>query len=136
MRVFLDANILFSAGTPHSPTNTVLHAVLAHSTALVNAHVCEEAQRNLAVKRPALLGEYQRVCGLLELTSAFYTGPLPDVPDQDKPVLAGAIGARCSPLWTSDRRHFGVWYGTSIHGVRVVNSGQMADVLIECGWQP
>lgn len=136
MRVLLDANILFSASARGSPTSVVLAAILRHGVAVITTHVCEEARRNLAAQRASYLGECARLCALMELTTAFYTGTLPSVPDEDKPVLAGAIGARCTHLWTSDRRHFGSWYGRTVHGVRMVSSVQMANELIKLGWRP
>jgi hypothetical protein len=52
-----------------------------------------------------------------------------EIADRDKPILAGAIGAGCTHLWTSDRLHFGNLYGEVFHGVRIVSSIHMADEL-------
>jgi len=136
MRVFFDANVLFSASAKGSPTSRLTAAVLQFGVAVVNAHVLDEARRNLAAKRAGQLGEFERLCALLELTSAFYTGVLPALPVEDQPVLAGAVGARSTQLWTSDQRHFGPLYGTAFHGVQIVTSVQLADLLLARGWQP
>jgi hypothetical protein len=136
MRVFLDANILFSASATSSPTSRLTAAILACGVAVINAHVREEARRNLALKRPHQLGECDRLCARMELTTAFYTGALPPLPDEDKPVLASAVAAHCTHLWTSDRRHFGALYGTAVHGVQIVTSVQLASQLIARGWHP
>lgn len=135
MRVFLDANILFSAADPHSATRRVLNVLFAHAAAVVvNRHVWEEAARNLARKRPALLSELQEMAGRLEFASQFSWSGLPALPDKDQPVIRGAIGSRCTHLWTSDRRHFGPLYGEEIHGAKIVSSFMLADELISCGW--
>ena len=39
--------------------------------------------------------------------------------DKDQPILAGAMGAGCSHLWTNDARHFGSFYGRTIDSVLV-----------------
>jgi len=133
MRVFLDANVLFSASAKGSATGMLAAAVIQTGTAIVNAHVLDEARRNLAAKRAGQLGEFERLCALLELTTAFYAGALPPLPAEDQPVLAGAVGARCTHLLTSDRCHFGALYGTTFHGVQIVTSMQLADQLAARG---
>jgi hypothetical protein len=47
--------------------------------------------------------------------------------EKDKPILAGAVGATCTHLWTSDRTHFGSLYGKTIDGVKIVSSLMLAD---------
>ncbi len=62
---------------------------------------------------------------------AFHLPADVELVEKDKPILAGAIGAGCTHLWTSDRLHFGPFYGTVVHGVRIVSSIQQADTLHE-----
>lgn len=50
-----------------------------------------------------------------------------DIAEKDKPILAGAIGAGCDRLWTSDRLHFGPFYGRTVHGVTIVSSLHLAE---------
>ena len=45
----------------------------------------------------------------------------------DVPILAGTMGARCEYLWTSDRKHFGRYYGFRLGGVTVISSASLAD---------
>ena len=47
MRVFLDANILFSAAADDSPTRALLGIILRHAKAATNEHAWEEARRNV-----------------------------------------------------------------------------------------
>lgn len=58
MKVFLDANILFSGPQPHSLIRAFLLILFRHGKAVTNAYDIEEATRNLKAKFPdALPGE-------------------------------------------------------------------------------
>jgi hypothetical protein len=91
--------------------------------------VWEEARRNLQLKRP----QFSDGLGQLKprLTSSSRLTPVSgiDLPDKDRPVLFGAVGAGCSHLWTSDSRHFGALYGKTVRGTRIVSSIMLADEL-------
>ncbi|MCL1919839.1 MAG: hypothetical protein FWG50_01985 [Kiritimatiellaeota bacterium] len=50
--------------------------------------------------------------------------------EKDIPILAGAIGARCTHLWTGDKAHFGKFYGRKICGVTVVSGIQLVKLII------
>lgn len=134
MRVFADANVLFSAADPASATRVLLDVLFTHATVVVNEHVWEEARRNVTMKRPGL------AIGLEELKSNFhFSSKLEPVakchlPDDDRPVLEGAVAARCSHLWTGDKRHFGHLYGKTVGGTRVVSATMLADELDRQGW--
>lgn len=129
MRVFLDANILFSASDESSATRQLLDEVLRHGKALTSPHVMEEARRNLERKRAHVLLGLSRLGRCVTVTHAFRLPADVPLPEKDKPVLAGAVGSRCTHLWTSDRLHFGSLYGKVVHGVRVVSSLMLAEDL-------
>jgi len=63
MRVFLDANILFSAAQSQSRMRAFLERLFDRAECLTNAYAAEEARRNLAVKFPA--GLPHRSCPLM-----------------------------------------------------------------------
>jgi hypothetical protein len=136
MRVFLDANVLFSAAAPGSATRQLLEALLARAEGITNRQAWEEARRNLECKRPALLLGLDELADRVRLTGRTVTVPPDLLPDKDTPVLAGAAGAECTHLWTSDQRHFGRYYGKDLLGVRVVSSILLADELLATGWRP
>ena len=130
MKVFLDANILFSASDEKSATRRLLDLLSSRGKLVTSPHAWEEARRNLDGKRPQLLAGLERLRRVVIITHAFRLLPCDlDVAEKDKPILAGAIGAGCTHLWTSDRLHFGALYGTMLHGVRIVSSTQLADVM-------
>jgi hypothetical protein len=52
MRVFLDANILFSGARPNSRMGAFLETLSRQADLLTNAYAFEEARRNLELKFP------------------------------------------------------------------------------------
>lgn len=129
MKVFLDANILFSASHADSATRGLLNNLLTRGSAVTSPHAWEEARRNLERKRFHLLAGFEALRDVVAISRAFHLPADVDLVEKDKPILAGAIGAGCTHLWTSDRLHFGPFYGTVVHGVRIVSSIQLADAL-------
>ena len=136
MRVFLDANALFSASTAGSATRRLLEALFRRAEVVTNVHAWEEARRNLQQKRPNQLPGLREIEPRLRFVSAYTPVPGTGLPAKDQPVLGGAIGGQCTHLWTSDERHFGTLYGQKIQGVRVVSSLKLAEELIGQGWKP
>lgn len=134
MRVFLDANILFSAADPHSATRRLLNTLFHHTAVVANRHVWEEAARNIERKRPGLLQEPRELEGRLGFVSQFSQIEFASIPEKDQPVIRGAVGSKCTHLWTSDLRHFGKLYGKEIHGTKIVSSIMLADELTDRGW--
>lgn len=127
MRVFLDANILFSAA---HHTESPLHGFFR----LAEAGVCElvaspfaldEARRNIARKHPAKTADLEqlivRIAICREATSdevrwARSTG----LPDKDVPILAAAVQAKADILVTGDRADFGSLYGHNLRGLEIL----------------
>jgi predicted nucleic acid-binding protein len=136
VRIFLDANILFSASSPASATRLLFDAAFRYSEELVtNPHAAQEARNNLRLKRPELLPEFDSIIKRITMTNAFSLVSEVKLPAQDVPVLAGAVGSRCNYLWTGDKRHFGELFGKVVHGVTIVSGIHLADVLVQAGWK-
>jgi len=129
MKVFLDANILFSASDARSATHQLLLMVLKTGCAWTSPLALEEARRNLTNKRPHLLSGLSDIETRVSLTHALRARLEVMVEEKDRPILAAAVASGCTHLWTSDRKHFGHLYGTSVQGVRVVSSPQMLEVV-------
>jgi len=134
VKIFVDANILFSASQKESPTRKVFEAATLYAEIVSNVHAWEEAKRNLLLKRPQYSAGLKQLERHVRLSYAFYKDLTIDLPQQDVPVLSGAIGSECTHLWTSDKRHFGKFYEKKIQGVTVVSSVMLADILIKMGW--
>jgi len=129
VKVFLDANILFSASDEMSATRRLLDLLSGRATTVTSPHAWEETRRNLARKRPHLLPGLEILRHTVTLTYAFKLPGEIEVAEKDKPVLAGTIGADCTHLWTSDRLHFGALYGKTLYGVTIVSSIQLAEIM-------
>ena len=136
MRVFLDANILFSAAKSDGAVRALLNLLIkAGHECCVDGYVTEEARRNLAAKAPggvaaldALLPRLQQKAAQHADESLEATLPLPE---KDRPVLAAAIRHGCAALVTGDRSHFGSLYGKTIHGVAIHSPRSLALALLK-----
>ena len=124
MRIFLDANILFSAAGSAGSVHRFVHQLLGAGHVLcVDAYVLEEARRNLAAKREGGEAALAALLKRLKIVPAQPYGAAVDaltfLPEKDRPVLAAAIRARCDALVTGDIAHFGSLYGKSVQGVKI-----------------
>jgi predicted nucleic acid-binding protein len=136
MRIFLDANILFSAAKSDGAIRFLL-ALLARAghVCCADGHVIEEARRNLAVKASGGLASLETVLRGVEATSAHPADSagkreLP-LPEKDRPVLAAAIRLGCEALVTGDSTHSGPLFGATIHGVTIYSPRSLADTLLK-----
>jgi hypothetical protein len=136
VRIFLDANILFSAADDSSATRMLFDAARSSADLVTNPHAWGEASRNLVLKRPKFASGLRDLHRHLVMSHAFSPVEAAGLPEFDIPILAGAAGSGCSHLWTSDKRHFGKWYGKQLHGVAVVSSVLLADILMKKGRLP
>lgn len=118
-RVFLDANVLFSAAWREDAGLARLWKLPAVQL-LASRYAVEEAARNLdtTVQRERLAYLMTGV----ELVPDAGAGGLPEgieLPQKDRPILLAAIGAAATHLLTGDLRHFGPLYGKTIEGVLI-----------------
>jgi predicted nucleic acid-binding protein len=135
MRVFLDANVLFSAAKSDGAVRGLLRRLRAAAhECWADDYVVAEARRNLAAKGPeALAALDDLVAGLHVAAARVPPSGLPDLawlPDKDRPVLAAAIRLKCAALVTGDRTHFGTGYGRAFSGVRIHSPRSLAEALL------
>ena len=120
-RLFLDANVLFTAAHRPQGKAAYLFAYLFERAARVerpdtgvpwtlfsSSYAIEEARRNVLVKVP------QAIDGLDALLSRLTIAPQPvraqvplALPDKDAPIWSSALAARATHLLTGDLRDFG-----------------------------
>ncbi|WP_310449582.1 PIN domain-containing protein [Sulfuritalea sp.] len=136
MRIFLDANILFSAARADGAVRQLLALCEGAGHELwADAYVFEEARRNPAAKTPAGLPVLNAMAARISIGGLIAGNSLlPDtlvLPEKDRPVLAAAIHHRCDILVTGDRTHFGPLYGTTIRGVTVLSPAMLAEALLD-----
>ena len=135
MRIFLDANILFSAAKSEGAVRQLLARLIeAGHECCIDGYVVEEARRNLTAKAPgtlvaldALLAQMR--CAPVQPAEAELDAA-PGLPEKDRPVLAAAIRQRCAALVTGDRTHFGRLYGKTIRGVTIHSPRSIAEEVL------
>jgi len=132
MRIFLDANILFSAAKSNGAVRGLLHDLHANGHVLVaDEYVATEARRNIAAKATGdALPYLQALLSQIEVTAVTQSTnatPIADwLPPKDRPVLLSAIACQCDALVTGDRTHFGAGYGKVFQGVTLYSPAQLA----------
>jgi hypothetical protein len=134
MRIFLDANILFSAAKSAGAVRVLLDRAQATGHRLcADAYVAAEARRNLEVKAPGALQALDDLLDRVELAGYRPSTLPPDaaalLPEKDQPVLAAAVRLACDALVTGDRSHFGALYGSTVQGVTVYSPRSLAGAL-------
>lgn len=134
MRIFLDADILFSAAFSKGAIRRLIHDIRdASHTVVADRYVIEEAMRNISVHRSEALPVLHEILVFLEIVPTRYklspSGPSIELPEKDIPVLATALGARCDIVMTGDARHFGTLLGTSVGGGTIRSPVDTARVL-------
>ncbi len=118
LRVFLDANVLFTAAySPNGLSSLLIEIGTSGRFALLTSQLAViEARRNLEVKRPNALPRLDRHLRAVETVTEPGSRDVdrltPDgLAPKDRPILAAAIAARATHLITGDRRDFGPWIG-------------------------
>lgn len=126
MRVFLDANVLFSASNPDSAIAELVDWLRDSHTAVACDLAIEEARRNLALKRPAWLPAFEALLTGVEVVPSLVFALPVKVPAKDAPLLCAAIRGGCRVFVTGDRRDFGSLMGKTIQGVTVLSPLDLA----------
>ena len=127
MRVFLDANILFSAAKSDGAVRALVRLLVEQGhECWADAYVVAEARRNLLAKGPETLRVLEALLPHLRLAAAVPVDAAPAdalswLPEKDRPALAAAIRLHCDALVTGDRTHFGAGFGR-VFGVVMVHS--------------
>lgn len=110
IRLFLDANVLFTAA--HNPRGKAALVIdlgrRGHWQIATSAFAVEEARRNLARKYPQCLDAFERTVADLLLVDPGPLGDCPlDLPKKDQPIFLAARRGAATHLLTGDLRHFG-----------------------------
>jgi len=120
-RLFLDANVLFSAA--YRADAGVARLWLDDRWVLVSSeYAIEEARRNLD-QREQLVRLEELLEGLERLPSVSLAPEVRgqvELREKDWPILGGAISANATHLITGDRRDFGEFFGRELFGVLVL----------------
>lgn len=120
-RVFLDANVLFSAA--YRETTGLLRLWRLDGVELLTSdYAVQEATANLTdAAQHARLTELLKTMLLIRHSVAASALPVGiHLPEKDVPILLGAIRARATVLLTGDNSHFGRYFGKTVAGVRIL----------------
>ena len=120
-RVFLDANVLFSAAY-RSESGLARLWKLTEARLLTSRYALEEARRNCQDAE-----QRQRLASLIQSLEILDDPPLDSrlpelqqLPQKDRPILHAALAARATHLLTGHRRAFGHLFGQEVRGVEVL----------------
>jgi len=136
-RLFLDANVIFTAAhNPNGNSKALFKLAADQRVELISSrYAMEEAARNIAVKFPECVSEFNNVIAGLVLVAEpsradSQLAAAQDLPSKDVPILAAAIGAGASILVTGDRRDFGHLYGKTVEGTMVLTPAEALSITL------
>jgi predicted nucleic acid-binding protein len=131
VRLFLDANVLFTAAYSGEGRSAALCRLARHGrcTLLASPHTVEEARRNLTLKAPEAMPRFQQLIDLAQVVPEADLRLVAQAADlglqpNDAPILAAAVACGADLLVTGDRTHFGHLFGTEIGRVTVVTPAE------------
>jgi uncharacterized protein len=120
-RLFLDANVLFSAAYRAGAGIEKLW-MLEDCVLLTSNYAIDEAQRNLG--SPEQLERLEALLGKVERVPVVSLDPEArgsvELREKDWPILGGAVVAGATHLITGDKRDFGSFFGTELFGVMIL----------------
>jgi predicted nucleic acid-binding protein len=122
-RLFLDANVLFSAAYKIDARLLPLWKI-RNVTLCSSRYALQEARSNLASEDQR--NRLTELSGALHLFEAAHA-PLPlgiSLPEKDVPILLAALEARATHLLTGDVRHFRAYFGKKIEGIAIMRPGE------------
>ena len=127
VRVFLDANVLFSAS--YSDRNRFLQFWrMGGVTPVTSPYAIGEVRGHL--RRPGHLERFEELLGRTGVVSDVDLRIIPSgvfVVEKDRPILAAAIGASIDYLVTGDKNHFSHLYGATVGFVSVISPAEFLD---------
>ena len=130
MRIFLDANILFSAARTDSRMRALLEVLSKQADLLTNAYAVEETRRNLELKSPNDLKSLEWLARQYEMVSQLTADLEVELPLKDRPILGGAIAGHATHLLTGDERDFGRFWGKVVRGVKIISPRMLAQEVL------
>jgi len=122
-RLFLDANVLFSAAY-RADSGLLLLWRLTDVVLCSSRYAVEEARINLEEE-----GQRRRL-ERLSVSLQLFQAPdrkLPNeisLPEKDVPIFLAAVESHANHLLTGDNRHFGPYFGKKIEGVTILLPGE------------
>ena len=126
MKIFLDANILYSAARAGGLMERFVTDLMRKAECCTNLYAIDEARRNLEINDRRRVENLTWLTDKLTCETSLAEMPSVDLREKDRPIICGAIAAGCSHLLTGDRRDFGSFFGKLIEGVKIVSPEMLA----------
>jgi predicted nucleic acid-binding protein len=121
-KIFLDANILFSAAYKSTRIRELWS--LNNISLISSSYAVIETERNLARLRGENINIFHELLAkmtVIEVPSLITLIPETiNLVEKDSPILTGAIFANCDYLLTGDVKHFGHLFNQTIKGVTIL----------------
>lgn len=138
MKLFLDANVIFSAAHRDEGRSQDLVALALGGLCelLASAHALEEARRNLELKSAGFERRFEKVLAHAKVVAEAPVAMVEwaraqGLPLKDAPILAAAVHAHADLLVTGDSRDFGHLFGRTLRGTRVVTPAAALDLVLK-----
>jgi predicted nucleic acid-binding protein len=110
IRLFLDANVLFTAAHNPSGKAAFIIALGARSywEVITSSYAIEEARRNISIKFPDYLKRFETLTTeVIRVPSRSGRDCPAPLPNKDRPILEAAILCKATHLLTGDIKDFG-----------------------------
>lgn len=123
-RVFLDANVLFSAAYKQTKLRSLW--TLSNVTLITSSYAVAEAEINLAKERPETLTELEDLLHKVMIIKTLNRQTFVSITleKKDQPILLAAIDAQATHLLTGYIKHFGHLFGVYVEGVLILTPAQ------------
>lgn len=106
MKIFVDANVLFSAA--YSQKGNAFDLISSGIHIVTSDYAVDEAKKNLSVKRPNALGHLDKLIQKIEIVVSIDAEGCPiELPEKDRPIFLAAMISKATHLLTGDLKDFG-----------------------------
>lgn len=129
MKIFLDANVLFSASNPTSNIHRFILLLSQTHQMVTSDYAHEEARRNVQAKRPIWYGTFLDIEKMVTRLPSVPLYHEVELVEKDRPILGAAIAHQCDYLLTGDKKDFGHLYGRKIETVTVIDYLRLAELI-------
>ena len=129
MKVFLDANILFSGSVSGSRIAKLIEVIQKHGECVTNSYAVEEARKNIKLKKYGSLQGLESLLENIDLSNKLLFDIPVKLKSKDIPILGGAIALRCTHLLTGDKKDFGFLFGQRVEDVLIVSPKLLAEAM-------
>jgi predicted nucleic acid-binding protein len=130
VKVFLDANILFSGSVVDSRIAKLLAVIRKHGSCVTNSYALEEARKNIELKKFGSLAGLDLLLTNITVSNKLLLKLPVELRSKDIPILGGAIAQKCTHLLTGDKKDFGFLFGKRVEDVLIVSPKLLAEEIV------